>query len=78
MTKVTKLTLSTVLSINATLPPTPHNTSAGSSAKVWWRCKYSALFWNPFGTRGFTDLSIISAKSLILVVRHTEFEPVTH
>jgi len=42
------------------------------------RCKYSALFWNPFGTRGFTDLSIISAKSLILVVSRTGFEPVTH
>ena len=78
MTKMTKLTLSTVLSINATLPPTPHNTSAGSSAKVWWRCKYSALFWNPFGTHSLRGLYIISAKLLILVVSRTGFEPVTH
>ena len=41
-------------------------------------CKYSALFWNPFGTRGFTGLWIISAKLLILVVSRTGFEPVTH
>jgi len=36
------------------------------------------IFWNPFGTHGFIGSSIISAKSLILVVSRTGFEPVTH
>ena len=48
------------------------------SARARARCKCGALFWNPFGTHNFTGSCIISAKSLILVVSRTGFEPVTH
>ena len=46
-------------------------------ARARARCKCGALFWNPFGTRSLRGLYIISAKSLILVVSRTGFEPVT-